>query len=271
MDAEDRPEDPQSVPPLILPVVVEETEVLISENGVPPLTLPVVEDISYDTPASEMVPMTTTPPESSLPPPPGFAPFVFLKNDGGMDVEDLCTMFSGDSSRCAGSGCLVTPLKDSSSVELPAVGYARLPLPSVDNSLMPELVWVPALPQPTGRIVEGEVPVSRWRLAREGPFLAERSPESIRSLGPGCAFRNTTYRVSDYAEPVGDYGLPLNHPRFVEWIRVPQSAGLIELSGRQWVSKLSRDQAIMAAVHLQRDVGLMQTNVDVFDQYALSL
>ena len=82
-----------------------------------------------------------------------------------------------------------------------------------------------------------------------------------------CAFRNTTYRASDYAEPVGDYGLPLNHPRFVEWIGVPQSAGLIELSGRQWVDKLSRDQAVTAAVHLQR----MQTNVDVLDQYALSL
>ena len=26
-----------------------------------------------------------------------------------------------------------------------------------------------------------------------------------------------------------------------------------------------------AAVHLQRDVGLMQTNVDILDQYALSL
>ena len=161
------------------------------------------------------------------------------------------------------------PLRDSSSAELPAVGYACLPLPSVDNGLMPE--WVPALPQPTGRIVECEVPVPRWRLAREGPFLAERSPESIHLLGPGCAFRNTTYRVPDYAEPVGDYGLPLINPQFVEWIRVPQSAGLIELSGRQWVSKLLRDQAIAAAVHLQRVVGLMQTNVDVLDQYALSL
>ena len=63
--------------------------------------------------------------------------------------------------------------------------------------------------------------------------------------------------VSDYAEPAGDYGLLLNHPRFVEWIGVPQSAGLLELSGRQWVDKLSRDQAVTAAVHLQRDVGLM--------------
>ena len=62
-----------------------------------------------------------------------------------------------------------------------------------------------------------------------------------------------------------------DHPRFVEWIGVPQSAGLLELSGGQWVDKLSRDQAVTAAVHLQRDVGLMQTNVDVLDQYALSL
>ena len=70
--------------------------------------------------------------------------------------------------------------------------------------------------------------VPRWRLAREGPFLEERSAESIRSLGPGCAFLNTTYRASDYAEPAGEFGLLLNHPRFLEWIRVPQSTRLLE-------------------------------------------
>ena len=113
-------------------------------------------------------------------------------------------------------GALCPPPQDSSSEVIPAVGYARLPLPSVDNSVMPELVWVPALPQPKGRAADREVPVPRWRLAREGPFLEERSTESIRSLGPGCAFRNTTYRVSDYAEPTGDYGLLLSHSRFVE-------------------------------------------------------
>ena len=45
----------------------------------------------------------------------------------------------------------------------------------------------------------------------------------------------------------------------------------MEISGGQWLNKLSRDQAITAAVHLQRDVGLMQTNLDVLDQYTLSL
>ena len=80
---------------------------------------------------------------------------------------------------------------------------------------------------------------------------------------------NTTYPVSDNAEPAGEYGFLLNHPPFLEWIRVPQSAGLLELNGRQWVDRLSRDEAV--TVHLQRDVGLMQTNIDVLDQYALSL
>ena len=51
----------------------------------------------------------------------------------------------------------------------------------------------------------------------------------------------------------------------------PTVAGLVEFSGSQWVDKLSRDQAVTAAIHLQCDVGLLQTNVDVLDQYALSL
>ena len=152
---------------------------------------------------------------------------------------------------------------------MPTVGYACVPLPSVSNGVMPELIRMPAFPQTMGRAIHRENMVPRWRLAREGPFLEERSAESIRSLGPGCAFRNTTYRVADYAEPAGEFGLLLNHPRFLEWIRVPQSAGLLELSGMQWVDR--RDEAVTAAVHLQRDVGLMQTNVDVLDQYALSL
>ena len=87
MDAEDSPEDSHLVPPLILPVVVEEAEVLVSEAGVPSLTLPVVEDTNHDTPASELFPMMTTMPESSLPPPPGFAPFVWPEDDGGWTLR----------------------------------------------------------------------------------------------------------------------------------------------------------------------------------------
>ena len=155
-----------------------------------------------------------------------------------MDADEICARFGGGTSLTLSPisressdiphapdvppvGALCPPSHDSSSEVIPAVGYARLPLPSVDNSVMPELVWVPTLPQPKGRAADREVPLPRWQFAREGPFLEEGSTECIRSLGPGCAFRNTTYRVSDYAEPTGDYGLLLHHPRFVEWIGVP--------------------------------------------------
>ena len=61
----------------------------------------------------------------------------------------------------------------------------------------------------------------RWRLAREGPFMNERSKASLWVLGKGCAFRHTTYSVEDHAPPQGGLGVPLNHPRFLEWVGAP--------------------------------------------------
>ena len=136
-------------------------------------------------------------------------------------------------------------------------------------------MWAPVAPQSPdvadrrAQCSANQVP--RWQLAREGPFLAERSPDTIRSPGAGCAFRNTTYRALDYVSPSGEFGLPMHHPRFLKWIAVPQSASLLEMGPGRWLDVLSRDQAMAAAVLLQRDVCLMQTNLDVLDQYTLSL
>ena len=250
-----------------------------------------MENLEEDTSTSEVDEIKIcasqiTPPLTQ--PPPGFPPFVFPEDDGGINVDEICVHFGGyvtETCQQMDMGLpdipeeteepeLVVPGPPSPndmSYVMPAVGYACVPLPSVNNGAMPELIWMPAFPQTTGRAIDRETMVPRWRLAREGPFLEERSAESICSLDPGCAFRNKTYRASDYAEPAGEFGLLLNHPRFLEWIRVPQSAGLLELSGMQSVDRLSRGEAVMAAVHLQRDVGLMQTNIDVVDQYVLSL
>ena len=160
---------------------------------------------------------------------------------------------------------------DSSPDVPPVVDHTVLPLPSVENLFVQDMLWAPAAPKAPVPNDCRATPVPRWRLARQGLFLVEGSPEYIHSLGAGCAFRNTTYRESDYVAPLGADRLPLHHPRFLKWIGVPQSAGLIKISGTQWVNKLSRDQAITAAVHLQRDVGLMQTNLNVVDQYTLLL
>ena len=158
-------------------------------------------------------------------------------------------------------GFLVSPLVDVSSDMTADVIRPVSPLPSIQSLFVQDMMWAPVTPQPPVVDDRHATPVPRWRLAREGPFFAERSPESIRSLGAGCAFRNTPYRSSDYAAPSGEYGLPMHHPRFLEWIRVPQSASLLELSGGRWLDNLWRDQAMAASVHLQWDIGLMQTHL----------
>ena len=137
---------------------------------------------------------------SSFPPPPGFSPFSWPVDDGGMDVDELCSRIGvdclpslspigpvcsdvSDSTDSPGVGVLVSPLIDSSSDVVPAVDHARLSLPSVDNIFVQDMLWAPAAPQDPRPNDDREIPVPRWRLAPEGPFLAEQSPESIRSLG----------------------------------------------------------------------------------------
>ena len=79
---------------------------------------------------------------------------------------------------------------------------------------------VPLAPRPQDVIGSGDSHSSskfpRWRLAREGTFLAEWLPSALRAFGAGSAFRRTTYRASDYVLPSGAFGVPLNHPRFLE-------------------------------------------------------
>ena len=113
--------------------------------------------------------------------------------------------------------------------------------------------------------------IPQWRLAREGPFLNERSSASLRVLGTGCAFQHTTYSVEDHAPAPGGLGIPLNHPRFLECVGAPASAWLLEMSPGQWLDTLSRDQAMKAAIQLHKDACLVKTNLDILDQYALSL
>ena len=153
-------------------------------------------------------------------------------------------------------GVMVPPLGDVRSGPTADELRAVSPLPSIEG-LLQDLLWAPVAPR-SPDIADRRAPCSVdqvpwWRLAREGPFLAERSPDTIRSFGARCAFRNTTYRASDYASPSGEFGLPMHHLRFLEWIAVPQSAGLLEMGPGRWLNALSRDKAMAAAVQLQRD------------------
>ena len=207
---------------------------------------------------------------------PGVEPPLQLSPITPVGADDAVTVITGSSdpeSVCPPEvEVLVSPLVDVSSDLTADVlrTESLLLLPSIEG-LLQDMLWAPVAPRFPDVDVRHATPVPRWQLAREGPFLAERSPDSIRSLGAGCAFRNTTNRSSDYTAPSGEFGLPRHHLRFLEWIGVPQSASLLEMGAGQWLDTLSRDQAMAAAVQLQWDVGLMQNNFDVLDQYTLSL
>ena len=175
LNADESPEVPPVSPPLTLSVVMEEAAV-VSTTGPTPLIMPVVERIEYDSPVAEPVEIQTITPESGVPPPPGFPPFLFPENDGGMDADDICARFGGlelltfaqigrespdipDETDVLEAGVSLRPSLDSSSEAIPTVRYAHMPLPSVDNSVMPELVWMPPVPRPAVRAVDREVTI----------------------------------------------------------------------------------------------------------------
>ena len=104
------------------------------------------------------------------------------------------------------------PMKSATKCEKPAPAEVFL---FRDISCAPEMGANRILTESTRNRDRDRVP--RWRLAREGPFTNELSQASLRVLGKGCAFRHTTYSVEDHAPPEGGLGVPLNHPRFLEW------------------------------------------------------
>ena len=67
------------------------------------------------------------------------------------------------------------------------------------------------------------------------------------------------------------FGLQLHHPRFLEFVGAPESARLLYRSPTFWVDQLREEQAMAAAVNLQRDAGIMLSNLQIQSQFATSL
>ena len=61
-------------------------------------------------------------------------------------------------------------------------------------------------------------PVPNRCFRREGPFVARIPHPRIGDPNGGCAFWCTAYRESDFAHQSSEFGLPLHHPRFLEWV-----------------------------------------------------
>ena len=99
-------------------------------------------------------------------------------------------------------------------------------------------------------------------ISREGPFDAYASPvdtevSHLVTTGlPGCPYA---------------FGMQLHHPRFLEFIGAPESARLLYHSPKFWVDRLGEEDAMAAAVNLQRDAGIMLSNLQILSQFVMSL
>ena len=88
---------------------------------------------------------------------------------------------------------------------------------------------------------------------------------------PGCPFRFMPYSGQPFADGNPAFGLQLHHPRFLEFVSAPRSARLLYHSPTFWVDQLGKEQAVAAAFNLQRDAGIMLSNLQILSQFATSL
>ena len=109
----------------------------------------------------------------------------------------------------------------------------------------------------------------RVDIAREGPFDAFAAPMDMEDSPLittgllGCPYRIMSYNGPAISDMNPAFGLQLRHPRFLEFIGAPESAHLFYRSPTFWVYQLGEEQAMAAAVNLQRDAGIMLSNLQI--------
>ena len=88
---------------------------------------------------------------------------------------------------------------------------------------------------------------------------------------PGCPYRFSEPGDFPFIDGNPAYGLQLHHPRFLELVGAPESARLLHCSPTFWVDKLGQEQAMAAAINLQRDAGVMLSNLQILSQFAMAM
>ena len=88
---------------------------------------------------------------------------------------------------------------------------------------------------------------------------------------PGCPYRFSESGGLPFSDGNPAYGLQLHHPRFLEFVGAPESARLLDCSPTFWVDQLGKEQAMAAAINLQRDAGVMLSNLQILSQFATAL
>ena len=88
---------------------------------------------------------------------------------------------------------------------------------------------------------------------------------------PGCPYRFSEPGGLPFSDENPAYGVQIHHPRFLEFVGAPESARLLDCSPTFWVDQLGKEQAMVAAINLQRDAGVMLSNLQILSQFATAL
>ena len=93
----------------------------------------------------------------------------------------------------------------------------------------------------------------------------------IRDRTAGLSVRFSGSGGLPFSDGNPAYGLQLHHPRFLEFVGAPESARLLDCSPTFWVDQLGKEKALAAAINLQRDAGVMLSNLQILSQFATAL
>ena len=88
---------------------------------------------------------------------------------------------------------------------------------------------------------------------------------------PVCPYRLLESGELPFTDGNPAYGLQLHHPRFLELVGAPESARLLDCPPSFWVEHLGKEQAMAAAINLQRGAGVMLSNLQILSQFAMAM
>ena len=103
------------------------------------------------------------------------------------------------------------------------------------------------------------------------PSLDLGAGRSLESGLPGCPYRFSGSGGLPFSDGNLAYGLQLHHSQFLEFVGAPESARLLDCSPTFWVDQLGKDKVLAAAITLQRDAGVMLSNLQILSQFATAL
>ena len=102
------------------------------------------------------------------------------------------------------------------------------------------------------------------------PSVAEKARMTDSGI-PGCPYRFLESDELPFIDGNPAYGLQLHHPRFLELVGAPEMARLLDRAPLYWVEEMGKERAMVAAATLQRDAGVMLSNLQILSQFAMAL